>query len=107
MSVKGFEAHLLEMLNIHKKKGEDYANEDDPLLNYHRQAEIMAWFESDQDKVWIGHLIQKVARLAILLNKHHRGEGTAANEPITDSFLDGTTIFNLWWCDYESRTGSK
>lgn len=107
-TVPGFVEHLERMHKIHLLKGEDYATNNDPLLNYHRQSSVISWFNRPQDQVYAGRIAEKLARLAVLLNKEHEDEQLgrdkleAQNEPLTDSFLDAATIFNIWWCDYEA-----
>lgn len=105
-SVPHFEEHLAKMFEIHRKKGQDYATYDDPLLNYHRQQQVMAWFDSNEDKVWVGHIIQKLSRIANLRNQKIAADKAGLdyepkNESLKDSFKDLCTITNLWWCDWE------
>lgn len=90
--------HLLERMKaIHEKKNDDYA-QGDPFENFIRSAEVISWFEDNQDKVFVALITTKIARLATLLNK----KGVPNNESVQDSFLD-LTVYCALWSSYHER----
>ncbi len=77
---------------IHEKKNKDYSAQNKPFENFERSAELMSWFDSHVDKVYVSLIGMKLARLATLLNSCNPPQ----NESVEDSFLDLCTYCILW-----------
>ena len=92
---------LKQIEEIHSRKNSDYATSGKDFENFERSAELMKWFESENDKTFIWPIATKLARLATLLNNRKNGLGSPKNEPIEDSFLDLVTYGILWWAYYK------
>ncbi len=92
MSASEFEPILKRMLEIHERKGHDYAQEENPYSNFERAAGLAGWFSDPVDKVFATLLGIKLARLAELL-----GQGKEPkNESVDDTQLDFDTYAVLW-----------
>ena len=76
---------------IHLRKNQDYASEENPFSNFERSALIASWFDDRVDKSFAILVGTKLARLAELLNGK-----TPKNESIYDTFLDLGTYCFLW-----------
>lgn len=76
---------------IHDKKNQDYSAAG-YYENFERAAELISWFNKDEDKTFVNHIATKLARLATLLNSDREPN----NESIDDSFLDLATYCLLW-----------
>ena len=83
---------LDKIKSIHEKKNEDYAAQGKQFENFTRAAELITWFNHNEDKAFVNHIATKLARLATLLNSN----GEPNNESIDDSFLDLATYCILW-----------
>lgn len=96
--------HVTELLQkieaIHDKKNEDYSG-GGLYENFERAAQLIAWFEKNEDKAFVNHIATKLARLSTLLNNSQRAPN---NESIQDSFLDLATYCVLWACYHQSRS---
>jgi hypothetical protein len=80
-----FEAVLIEMVELHRRKAQDYASPGEENSNFRDTAH--------QLNMTSGHSVElliatKQARLRVLLPKHWKKEGAPANEPIQDTLLD-------------------
>lgn len=83
---------LLKMCEkLQKVKRADYSD-GEIHQNFDRSAEVIKWFTSDVDKVYVTLITTKLARLAVLLS----GDKEPKNESIKDSFIDLTNYCALW-----------
>lgn len=76
---------------IHLRKNQDYANESNPFSNFERSAELVRWFTTSTDRVFIALIGTKLARIAELSDGR-----IPNNESLDDSFLDLVTYCALW-----------
>ena len=83
---------LKKIETIHRLKNEDYADQNAQFENFERGEQLISWFKHDQDKIFVGYIANKLARLATLLNK----DGKPNNESIEDTFIDLATYAILW-----------
>lgn len=80
-----FEAALVDMVAMHRRKNADYTGRDHPNQNFYDTAYQVGGTA--------GHSVEslistKQARLRVLLPKHWHGHGGPLNEGIRDSILD-------------------
>lgn len=85
-----FEDIVNKCLDIHKRKGHDYAEDGDKFSNFKFASELAKHFEDPMDKTFVTMIGIKIARLAALQDK------TALNESVEDTRLDLTTYCILW-----------
>lgn len=80
-----FEATLVRMLHIHRKKGADYAGEDHPNQNFYDSAYQLGLTGGHSVETLIA---TKQARLRVLLPQLWQGGNEPLNEGIADTLLD-------------------
>lgn len=106
MKIKGipeFVELLEDMKKTHEKKNNDYAAEGKHFENFERVAAIIGWFNNNEDKAFVAHIVTKLARLSTLLNK----KSVPNNEPIEDSFEDLTVYCGLWGSYHKRKNASS
>jgi hypothetical protein len=95
--------HFLDLMDrlktLHSRKQEDYAQEGNPFSNFERASQLVQWFNSDVDKVFVALIGVKLARIAEL-----RKEKEPKNESLQDSFEDLTCYCGLWASYRESKS---
>jgi len=100
MPNKTFESLLEEMLSLHNKKAQDYAQEGNPYSNFERASILSSWFSNPLDSVFAALIGIKLARLAELLSSGK----VPNNEPVDDTLRDLTVYCALWTCNVRDRT---
>jgi hypothetical protein len=95
--------NLLESLDkikeLHLRKNEDYATNNNPFSNFEFTEYVLDYFNSNRDKSYVWPIATKLARLATLLSSDKQPN----NESIEDSFLDIATYVLLWKADVARR----
>lgn len=92
---------LKKMQDIHIKKNEDYATNENPFANFDFSDIVMRMFP-DRDKTFVWPISTKLARLSSLLTSGNKPN----NESIEDSFDDIAIYVILWKCDWLRRQAS-
>jgi hypothetical protein len=89
-----FDMLLSEMRDLHARKNNDYARDDDPYSNFKFAALVAEGF-TGTDAVFATMIGIKLARL-----KELRGKGkTAQNESAQDSLMD-LAMYAALWCSH-------
>jgi hypothetical protein len=94
----GFKDTLVEMLRLHISKNIDYANEN-KFYNFDVTESIIKHFNNPRDIAFVWPIANKLARLAVLLNK----TDPPNNESIEDSLEDIAVYTVMWKCDIARR----
>ena len=97
----GFTETLDSMLQLHIKKNRDYAGTEaeNPFFNFDVTAEMIRHFTNPKDQVYAWPIINKLARLAILLSTGKNPD----NESVQDSLMDIAIYAVIWKCDISRR----
>lgn len=85
-----------ERIELRKKKGKDYANEDDCLTNFKNVAKILGLLGIDPSKSYGVALIYTVLKLDRISNLVFRRKGKPSNEAIDDSISDILNYLDLF-----------
>lgn len=109
MGSRAFNQLMDDLKALHERKNADYTSPGaGPFENFERSAIIQAWFHRDIDKVFAGHIGNKLARLGALMGTGNRGgmfsepiDRKPRNEPIEDSLKDLTAFCGLWYAYYK------
>lgn len=80
------------MNEVHIKKNNDYANDQNPFSNFEMSASLVSWFTDPIDQVFVALIGTKLSRLSELLTSGK----TPNNESVDDTFLDLTNYCGLW-----------
>lgn len=95
---------LDEMADLHEKKHHDYANDENPVGNYHFAGMVANLFShSAQDAGFVGRIAEKIYRLATL----EGGRKEPLNESVADTERDIAVIVVLWMADRRARREKK
>jgi len=94
---------LEKMKEIHIKKNEDYANEQNPFSNFDESEHFLEMFPNPRDGAFAWPIGTKISRLSNLLNSGK----TANHESIEDTFIDIANYLLLWRADYLRRGTAK
>ena len=85
-----------KLKELHRKKNDDYAGNNGPFFNFQFAQQLISYFKSDRDKIFVTQIGIKLARLAVLLES----KDEAKNESIEDSFDDLINYCAIWKCSY-------
>jgi len=97
-----FENTLNKMLEVHRRKNEDYAYPSNPFSNFDVSTYGLSLFKNTRDQSFVWPIFTKLARLSTLLNS-----GKAPNnESISDTLVDIANYVILWKCDINNRNQS-
>lgn len=77
---------------IEKKKRHDYSQKGNRWSNFEYAARVASPFKDPVDRVFATLVGVKLARLAELKSSGK----DAQNEPLDDTYIDGTNYFALW-----------
>ena len=83
---------LEEMSDMHNKKSQDYASDEEPFANYHFAGVMSKMFDNPEDAGFIGRLAEKLFRIANVENNNK----IVTNESIQDTENDICVIVTLW-----------
>lgn len=97
--IPDFIESLKRMEDIHIKKNEDYASNNNPFSNFDVSEYGLTLFKNPRDGAFAWPIFTKLARLAVLLNNNR----IPNNESIEDSFIDIANYVLLWKADYVRR----
>lgn len=95
---------LKKCLALMKDKNKDYANEDNAFENLTIHAEMMRILELDYGNRLhqpLGHIIEKVQRLANLLSKKHKPKNESIEDSIEDIIVFALLFKGMWLEDRE------
>lgn len=97
----GFTETLEKMQDVHLSKNADYATSANksPFYNFDITKFILAQFTSDNDKVYVWPIANKLARLAVILQSKK-----VNHESVEDSLIDIANYIILWRCDIIRRS---
>lgn len=90
---------LDRMRELHIKKNEDYAIEENPFANFDFTEIVLGMFKNERDKTFVWPIACKLARLANLLSN----DKPPNNESIEDTFIDIPIYTLLWKADVKRR----
>jgi hypothetical protein len=100
--IPDFLQSLERMKEIHEKKNEDYATNDNPFSNFDVSAYCISLFNNNRDKAFASLIGTKLGRLSSLLNNDRKPN----HESIDDTFIDLANYVLLWKADRLSRIDS-
>lgn len=97
--IPDFLLSLEKMKEVHIKKNQDYASDDNPFSNFDASEYGLRMFHNPRDGAFAWPIFTKLARLSTLLNSGNEPN----NESIEDSFIDIANYILLWKADYARR----
>lgn len=89
---------LTSIIELHKKKNDDYSGDKGVFFNFDFCASLSELFSNTKDKVYAVFVGVKLARLAVVLSSK-----SVKNESIEDSFDDLICYATIWKCDFMAR----
>jgi hypothetical protein len=81
-----FDAALIPLVEMNRRKRKDYAADDDPFSNFRATSGMLGIPGFGPAEAALFNVTQKIARLQALRVNGRMAE--TANEPVIDSFLD-------------------
>ncbi len=100
--IPGFVNSLNNIIDLHKKKNDDYSGDKGPFFNFDFCTYISSLFEYAEDKVYVVFISVKIARLSVVLSAK-----VIKNESIEDSFDDLICYCTIWKCKVMQRLNNK
>lgn len=99
-----FEAALIDIVTMNRRKRQDYAYDGDPFSNFKETAKMMGgtWTAADSAHF---NIAQKMARLAALRSNGRMND--PANESVTDTRLDLAVYAIIAYAIHQSGTGAE
>ena len=95
-------------MELVKKKNDDYAKKDDVFRNLTVHAQIIKLLELDYGNRLhqpLGHIIEKVHRIANLLNKKQKPKNETIEDSIEDIIVFDLLFKGMWEEDREKYEG--
>lgn len=100
MRNKVFNKLMDEIKELHDKKNQDYAEDDNPYSNFEYAAHLTKQFSDSVDQVFASIIGIKIARLGQLLGRNKNPK----NESVRDTMRDLTTYCGIWCCWRNNET---
>jgi hypothetical protein len=81
-----FDAALIPIVEIHRRKAKDYASDADPFSNFKTSSKLLGLEGFSPEEAALFNVTQKLARLKSLRENGRMND--PANEAVADTYLD-------------------